>query len=76
MLGHRMYIDTHPVQPNTKHCVHMCYNKNHVFKQLCEPASAQKAGLEHEVWYLVVRGDTVRFSIFCRSLYGNTPLSV
>ncbi len=24
---------------------------------LCEPASAQKTGLEHNVWYLVVQGD-------------------
>ena len=23
---------------------------------LCEPASAQKTGLEHNVWYLVVQG--------------------
>ena len=23
----------HPVQPNTKHCVHMCYKKNYVFKK-------------------------------------------
>ncbi len=22
----------HPVQPYNKHCVHMCYNKNYVFK--------------------------------------------
>ncbi len=24
---------------------------------LCEPASAQKTGLEHNVWYMVVQGD-------------------
>ncbi len=126
----------HPVQPNTKHCVHMCYNKNYVFKKriLCvqnptlmllrtkpwlqihplqrhmagswqqslwvpkwyfftqyrynslinrniagnvshtstllhfehndsvvEPASAQKTGLIHNVWYLVVRGVVPHF---------------
>ncbi len=26
---------------------------------LCEPASAHKTGLEHNVWYLVVQGDVL-----------------
>ncbi len=28
---------------------------------LCEPASAQKTGLEHNVWYLVVQGDSAMY---------------